>query len=74
MVSIFFDLAKAYDTTWKNGILKDLYDTDLKGRLALSIQNFLPERKFRVGTSLSDFYDQEMEVNRRVAFHLSPDS
>jgi hypothetical protein len=24
-VSIFFDLEKAYDTTWKYGILKDLF-------------------------------------------------
>ena len=25
LVSIFFDLEKAYDTTWKHGILLDLY-------------------------------------------------
>ena len=25
VVSIFFDLEKAYDTTWKYGIMKDLY-------------------------------------------------
>ena len=37
---------------------------DLRERLLLFIQNFLSERKFRVivGTSLSDFYDQEMGV------------
>ena len=28
MVSIFFDLEKAYDTTWKYGIMNDLYDID----------------------------------------------
>jgi len=28
---IVFDLEKAYDTTWKYGILKDLYDTGLRG-------------------------------------------
>jgi hypothetical protein len=32
-VSIFFDLEKAYDTTWKYGILKDLFDMGLKGKL-----------------------------------------
>ena len=26
--AIFFDLEKAYDTTWKHGILSDLYDLD----------------------------------------------
>ena len=32
-VSILFDLEKAYDTTWKYGILKDLFDVGLKGNL-----------------------------------------
>ena len=32
---IFFDLEKAYDTTWKYGILKDLRDAGLRGRLPL---------------------------------------
>ena len=64
MVSVFFDLEKAYDTTWKYGIMKDLHDMDLRGRLPLFIKNLLSERKFRVrvGTSHSDFYDQEMGV------------
>ena len=30
LVSIFFDLEKAYDTTWKHGILLDLYKTGLR--------------------------------------------
>ena len=44
----FFDALKAYDTTWKYGIMKGLHDMDLTGRLPLLIQNFLCERKFRV--------------------------
>ena len=64
MVTIFFDLEKTYDTTWKYGIMNNLHDMDLRRQLPLFIQNFLSERKFRVrvGTSLSDFYDQEMGV------------
>ena len=64
VVSVFFGLEKAYDTTWKYGIMKDLHGMDLRGRLPLFIKNFLSERTFRVrvGTSLSDFYDQEMGV------------
>jgi len=27
VTAVFFDLEKAYDTTWKFGILKDLYTT-----------------------------------------------
>ena len=34
-MSIFFDLKKAYVTTWKYGIMKDLHDMDLRGRLPL---------------------------------------
>ena len=45
VVSISFDLEKAYDTTWKYGIMKDLYDMDLRGRVPLSIQNLLSESK-----------------------------
>ena len=40
LVSIFFDLEKAYDTTWKYGILKDLKDSGLNGRLPTFILNF----------------------------------
>jgi len=45
-VSIFFDLGKAYDTTWKNDILKDLFDIELKGKLHNFIYNFLSGREF----------------------------
>jgi len=30
-IAIFFNLEKAYDTTWKFGILKDLHDGGLRG-------------------------------------------
>ena len=30
-----FDLEKAYDTTWKYGIMNDLYEIGLKGRLPI---------------------------------------
>jgi len=48
-VAIFFDLEeKAYDTTWKYGIMKDLFDAGLRGRLAIFIGNFLKDRQFQV--------------------------
>jgi len=64
VVSVFFDLEKAYDTTWKHGILKDLYDMGFRGRMPNFIHAFLQSRKFRVrvGTTLSDTVDQEMGV------------
>ena len=64
VVSVFFDLEKAYYTTWRYGILKDLHDLGLKGRLPLFIQSFLEDRtmQVRVGSTLSDLYDQEQGV------------
>ena len=55
-VAVFFDLQKAYDTTWKHGILKDLHDVGLHGNLPIFIGNFLSDRTFQVhlGTILSD--------------------
>ena len=62
--AVFFDLHKAYDTTWKHGILKDLYDMGLRGNLPIFIQNFLSLRSFSVlyGATSSDFYSQEEGV------------
>ena len=64
ILAIFFDLEKAYDTTWKFGILSDLYDLDFRGRLPTFIDRFLSHRLFQVraGSALSDTYEQEMGV------------
>jgi ribonuclease HI len=62
--AIFFDLEKAYDTTWKYGIMSDLLNMGFKGHLPIFIQNFLSNRSFhvRVGSTLSDSFEQEMGV------------
>ncbi|GBN27805.1 RNA-directed DNA polymerase from mobile element jockey [Araneus ventricosus] len=64
LVAIFVHIEKAYDRTWRYGILKDLYDFNLRGNLPIFIQKFLAFRKFqvRVGSELSDFYVQEEGV------------
>ena len=64
VVSIFFDLEKAYDTTWKYGILRDLHEAGLRGRMPIFISKFLENRNFKVrlGSILSDTYEQEMGV------------
>ena len=56
VVAVFFDLEKAYDTTWRYGILKYIYKLGLRGRLLTFIENFLAHRtmQVRVGSSLSD--------------------
>jgi len=62
--TVFFDLEKAYDTTWKHGILLDLHKMGLRGRLPVFIMNFLSDREFRVriGSTHSDPHPQEMGV------------
>ena len=58
---MFFDLEKAYDTTWPHGILKDLKEAGLKGQLPNFIKNYLSNRQFRVrvNNTFSDIYTQE---------------
>ena len=63
LVAIFFDLQKAYDTTWKYGILNDLHSMGLRGNLPIFIGNLLSDRTFQIhlGTILSDkiFHQEE---------------
>ena len=60
LVSSFLDLEKAYDTTWKHGILLDLYKTGLPGRLPM----FICDRYFkvRVGNIYFNPYSHEAGV------------
>ena len=64
LVSIFFNLEKAYDTTWKHGILLDLHKTGLRSRLPMFVCDFLSDRNFKVcvGNIYSDPYSQEAGV------------
>ena len=58
VVAVFLDLEKAYDTTWKYGILRDLHELGVKGRLANFLESFLAERSIqvRVGSTLFDTF------------------
>ena len=58
-VAVFFDLQKAYDTTWKYGILKDLHNMEIRGNLLIFIGNFLSDRTFQIhlGTYYSVWYN-----------------
>lgn len=48
LVAVFFDIEKAYDMTWRYGILQTLHKWGYRGNLPLFIQSFLSDRKFRV--------------------------
>ena len=64
LVAVFFDIEKAYDTTWKYNILKTLSEMGVKGHLALFIDNFLSSRMFkvRVGSTFSNTFEQQQGV------------
>ena len=64
VVAVFFDLEKVYDTIWRYGILKDIHKLVLRGRLPTFVEEFLADRtiQVRVGSFLSDEYDQEQGV------------
>jgi Reverse transcriptase (RNA-dependent DNA polymerase) len=47
-ISVFFDMEKAYNTTWKYGILQDLQNTGLGGCLPTFVFNFLSNCKFNI--------------------------
>ena len=40
LTAVFFDLEKAYDTTWKYGIMWDLHNLGLRRRLSMFIKTF----------------------------------
>ena len=63
-VAIFFDFEKAYNTTWKYGIMIDLHDIGLRSRSPNFISNFLSDRSFnlRIGSTLSDTFEQKQGV------------
>ena len=61
-VGFFFDLEKAYETTWQYGVIQDLYRIGLRGRLPIFMSEYLRDQRIRVRirTTLSDdFYPEE---------------
>ncbi|GFW15706.1 probable RNA-directed DNA polymerase from transposon X-element [Trichonephila clavipes] len=63
-VSLFFDREKAYDRTWRYGILRNMHDFGLRGNLPIFIFNFLAVRYFhvRIGHSSSHKFIQDQGV------------
>lgn len=64
VLSVFLDLEKAYDTTWRFGILRDLAAMGIHGNMLNTIESYLSNRTFRVkvGNALSRSFTQETGV------------
>ena len=63
-VGVFFDLEKAYDTTWRFGIVKRLHEMGISGNMLSFVNSFLSDRyiRVRVGNTLSSSYELEEGV------------
>lgn len=48
VVSVFFDIKKSGDITWRHGILRVLNSLGFRNNLPLFTQSFLTDRTFRV--------------------------
>ena len=48
VVSVFFDIKKAYDTTWRRGLVNDLHLLGIRGNLGFFLADFLRDRTLRV--------------------------
>ena len=73
-VGLFFDLEKAYETTWKYGIIRDLHRIGLRGRLPVFVSEYLRDRRIRVRirTIFSDeFYPEKGVPAPTKTFHNS---
>jgi ribonuclease HI len=64
VVGVLFDIEKAYDTTWRYGIMRQLHEWDFRGHMPKFLSNFLKDRHFkvRVNNILSDRYDLQTGV------------
>ena len=51
VLGVFFDLEKAYDTTWRKGIISKLHALGLRGQLPLFLSTLLAERVIQVKCS-----------------------
>ena len=71
-VSVFFDLEKTYDATWKYGIMKDLHYIGLKGHLPNIIKPFLGKRNFnmRLGYTISIILIRKWAFLREISYQL----
>ena len=60
-IAVFFDLEKAYDTTWRAGILIQLVDWSIVGNMFNCLKDFLSDRymKVRIGSCISSAFLQE---------------
>ena len=60
-LGVFLDLEKAFDMVWREGIVNQLFQMGIKGRMLHWIHDFLQDRtiQVKVGTAFSRPYHLE---------------
>ena len=60
-IAVFFDMTKAYDHTWRHGILRSIHEKGIRGNIAIFIKNFFTNGQFKtkINTSLSSEHPKE---------------
>lgn len=73
-LSVFLDIEKAYDTTWRYGILRDLSRMGVGGNMFNIIESYLSNRTFRVriGSAPSRVFIQETGVPQGGVLSCTP--
>ena len=72
LVSFFFLRRRMILTTWKHGILLDLYKSNLRGCLSMFICGFLSDRYFKFVTGICTLtFTHRRQVSHKVVFFLS---
>uniref|UniRef100_A0A3B5QMN0 Reverse transcriptase domain-containing protein n=1 Tax=Xiphophorus maculatus TaxID=8083 RepID=A0A3B5QMN0_XIPMA len=64
MIIVFFDIEKAYDSLWKEGLLIKMKQMGIGGRMYNWIANFLLDRKIRV--KIGNDYSKEFNVENGI--------
>lgn len=74
VISLFFDLEKAYDLTWKRGIMQDLNRLGLKGRLPSFVERVLTGRsvRVRINGTMSEEKVQENGIPQSSILSVTP--
>ena len=60
-IAIYFDIERAYDSTWRYLILKQMKDIGINGQMGAFIKNFMQDRSFqvRIENTMSETYRQK---------------
>ena len=59
VLTVFIDLEKAYDSTWKHHVLSCIRNLGIDGNMGVFVSNFLASRTFKVlvGDSTSESFN-----------------